>query len=280
MAEINCPKCGKKISDDYKYCPYCGKILNPSNKPKAKIWWILFFWAFIIYSVGRGTNTAGQFLYWFIGISIGLFISIIFYNVLKNKFNTFLTSVLSIIIGYVVYFFYPIYYYPIKDLVSNIIVANNNTNTYVSSNKINTATPKPTYNYTPTPTRKNLYLGDLIMTAGVLYPSPTRVQLITSTPKPPNVNSFTLSSLKKTPGFNNVLNDSTYWLNKSWKINGNCLIKGNISFEAGEYIYYVPGWKDYDATEINTSKGERWFCTEQEALNAGWRPPYYIGYRW
>ena len=50
-----------------------------------------------------------------------------------------------------------------------------------------------------------------------------------------------------------------------------CLIKGNISFSTGEKIYHVPGCKSYEDTQINTSKGEKWFCSEQEAINASWR---------
>jgi hypothetical protein len=49
-----------------------------------------------------------------------------------------------------------------------------------------------------------------------------------------------------------------------------CMIKGNISFR-GERIYHVPGQRYYDKTQIDTSKGERWFCTEQEAVGAGWQ---------
>jgi micrococcal nuclease len=48
------------------------------------------------------------------------------------------------------------------------------------------------------------------------------------------------------------------------------VIKGNISSSA-EKIYHVPGQNSYDATQITESKGERWFCTEQEALDTGWR---------
>lgn len=51
---------------------------------------------------------------------------------------------------------------------------------------------------------------------------------------------------------------------------GRCVIKGNISAK-GEKIYHVPGGGSYDVTVITASKGERWFCTEQEARNAGWR---------
>ena len=49
------------------------------------------------------------------------------------------------------------------------------------------------------------------------------------------------------------------------------VIKGNISTSTGEKIYHVPGQQFYDATVINETKGERWFCTEAEAVTAGWR---------
>jgi endonuclease YncB( thermonuclease family) len=49
-----------------------------------------------------------------------------------------------------------------------------------------------------------------------------------------------------------------------------CLIKGNINSK-GEHIYHVPGQRYYDKTQIDESKGEHWFCTEQEAVRAGWR---------
>jgi len=50
-----------------------------------------------------------------------------------------------------------------------------------------------------------------------------------------------------------------------------CVIKGNISFATGERIYHVPGQAYYDETVINEQYGERWFCSEDEALAAGWR---------
>lgn len=51
---------------------------------------------------------------------------------------------------------------------------------------------------------------------------------------------------------------------------GRCKIKGNIS-KGGKRIYHVPGGRFYDQTRINTSQGERWFCSESEARAAGWR---------
>ena len=49
-----------------------------------------------------------------------------------------------------------------------------------------------------------------------------------------------------------------------------CLIKGNVS-SSGERIFHVPGAQHYDRTKISEQKGERWFCTEAEAIAAGWR---------
>ncbi len=49
------------------------------------------------------------------------------------------------------------------------------------------------------------------------------------------------------------------------------VIKGNISLSTGEKIYHVPGGYYYDDTVIDEARGERWFCTEAEAVAAGWR---------
>jgi len=48
-----------------------------------------------------------------------------------------------------------------------------------------------------------------------------------------------------------------------------CVIKGNIS--SGGKIYHLPGCGSYEKTVIDISAGEHWFCTEAEALAAGWR---------
>lgn len=53
-----------------------------------------------------------------------------------------------------------------------------------------------------------------------------------------------------------------------------CLIKGNVSFSSGEKIYHMPDQKYYGITSINRDYGERLFCSEQEAINAGWRKSY------
>lgn len=51
-----------------------------------------------------------------------------------------------------------------------------------------------------------------------------------------------------------------------------CDIKGNIN-RRGQKIYHLPGSEYYAATRINPATGERWFCTEEEAVQAGWRAP-------
>ncbi|MEM1088443.1 MAG: thermonuclease family protein, partial [Pseudomonadota bacterium] len=52
-----------------------------------------------------------------------------------------------------------------------------------------------------------------------------------------------------------------------------CPIKGNIS-DNGQ-IYHTPWSPWYNRTKINEAKGERWFCDELEAVQAGWRAPYW-----
>lgn len=48
-----------------------------------------------------------------------------------------------------------------------------------------------------------------------------------------------------------------------------CPIKGNIS-SSGK-IYHLPGQRFYNQTVIDTASGEKWFCSEAEAISAGWR---------
>lgn len=49
-----------------------------------------------------------------------------------------------------------------------------------------------------------------------------------------------------------------------------CRIKGNINRE-GTRIYHMPSDQYYGRTKISPSKGERWFCSEEQARKAGWR---------
>ncbi len=49
-----------------------------------------------------------------------------------------------------------------------------------------------------------------------------------------------------------------------------CVVKGNINLDDVR-IYHLPGCQSYHQTVINEAAGERWFCSEAEALEAGWR---------
>ncbi|WP_435372982.1 sunset domain-containing protein [Aquisalimonas lutea] len=64
-----------------------------------------------------------------------------------------------------------------------------------------------------------------------------------------------------------------FWRSSTESVSEGCRIKGNISMN-GERIYHVPGSEWYDETQIDRLKGERWFCSEDEARAAGWRRAY------
>jgi hypothetical protein len=49
-----------------------------------------------------------------------------------------------------------------------------------------------------------------------------------------------------------------------------CLIKGNIN-SRGEHIFHVPGGVSYNRTIVDPEHGEVWFCSEEEAIAAGFR---------
>lgn len=51
---------------------------------------------------------------------------------------------------------------------------------------------------------------------------------------------------------------------------GSCTIKGNIS-STKEKIYHMVGCGSYIKTVIDETAGEKWFCSEDEAVKAGWR---------
>jgi hypothetical protein len=52
-----------------------------------------------------------------------------------------------------------------------------------------------------------------------------------------------------------------------------CPIKGNINRDEVR-IYHTPwGSQWYERTKVSLDHGERWFCSEREALDAGWRAP-------
>ena len=49
------------------------------------------------------------------------------------------------------------------------------------------------------------------------------------------------------------------------------VIKGNVDARTGDRLYHVPGGLFYGTTVVDESQGDRWFCTEEQAIAEGWR---------
>jgi endonuclease YncB( thermonuclease family) len=49
-----------------------------------------------------------------------------------------------------------------------------------------------------------------------------------------------------------------------------CPIKGRVA--SGSRVYVLPWSPAYDSVRVVSARGERWFCSEEEAQAAGWRP--------
>jgi len=49
-----------------------------------------------------------------------------------------------------------------------------------------------------------------------------------------------------------------------------CSIKGNIDKTTGRKMYHFPGCREYVTTVVELDLGEGWFCSEKEAVEAGY----------
>jgi hypothetical protein len=49
------------------------------------------------------------------------------------------------------------------------------------------------------------------------------------------------------------------------------VIKGYVQSNTGEKVYYIPGAQAYKRARMDLNKGMKFFCTEKEAQEAGWR---------
>ena len=91
-----------------------------------------------------------------------------------------------------------------------------------------------------------------------------------------NIDKASISSLKRSIGY---ATDTLSSINKNLneikgiqnKINNQCNIKWNISYNNWQRIYHMPWCSHYNDTKIDTRYWERWFCSEQEARAAWWR---------
>ena len=57
-------------------------------------------------------------------------------------------------------------------------------------------------------------------------------------------------------------------------IKNDCNIKWNISYDSKTKVYYLPECWKYSEVEINPKYWEKWFCSEQEAINYWFEKSY------
>ena len=65
------------------------------------------------------------------------------------------------------------------------------------------------------------------------------------------------------------------WRKRMWedakrRVADGCPVKGIVV--KGERVYVLPWWTRYERVRVEPKRGARWFCTEQEAIDAGWKP--------
>jgi endonuclease YncB( thermonuclease family) len=61
-----------------------------------------------------------------------------------------------------------------------------------------------------------------------------------------------------------------HWKTAEGRAPDGCAIKGNVG--PNGLIYHMPWSPWYSLIKMDPGKGKRWFCSEDEALRAGWRP--------
>lgn len=53
-----------------------------------------------------------------------------------------------------------------------------------------------------------------------------------------------------------------------WKKCGPCVVKGNYDIHGKRY-YHLPEFRHYSQVVVNLDKADQWFCSEKEAMEAG-----------
>lgn len=62
------------------------------------------------------------------------------------------------------------------------------------------------------------------------------------------------------------------WENAKADAPQGCPIKGKERARSQDKVYILPWSAGYDSYRVATRRGDRWFCSEEEALAAGWKP--------
>ncbi len=61
------------------------------------------------------------------------------------------------------------------------------------------------------------------------------------------------------------------WEDAKSKAPDGCPIKGQVFRKTGK-VYMLPWSPDYERARVDQAQGERWFCSEKDAVSAGWKP--------
>lgn len=61
-------------------------------------------------------------------------------------------------------------------------------------------------------------------------------------------------------------------LTEARKRRSGCTIKGNVRKVGNRRVYHMPDSRNYEKMRMNPKRGDRWFCSEQEARDAGFMP--------
>jgi hypothetical protein len=133
-----------------------------------------------------------------------------------------------------------------------------------------TSTPRPSITpITPQPTRTETALPAATATSVPPTIAPTQPPLATATAAPPTQPPLPTEAPTQVP-LPTQEPPTQPPANLGYTCpNGERCIKGNINSE-GKHLYHYPGCPSYNQTEIDESKGERWFNNEAEAQAAGW----------
>ena len=101
----------------------------------------------------------------------------------------------------------------------------------------------------------------------LIAPEETATRVMTPTRTPQDFSIYLTSVVKATKAASPAT-PSYHYPTNIYNENRNCNIKGNIN-SRGERYYHCPNFPQYNRTKINTSEGDRWFCSVDEAIAAG-----------
>ena len=83
----------------------------------------------------------------------------------------------------------------------------------------------------------------------------------TATPVP----DFTGGTLPKLPSLNGEDERCDY------SGTSEAVIKGNVDLRTQDRVFHPPGGLFYNTTVVDENQGDRWLCTEEQAITEGWR---------